>query len=168
MMKKTMLIGTVIATFAGACCSSCNTIEECFGKKDDTAVAATCSHCGGTSCGRSCSAAEGEANADGTKLVHSCTLDAKAQQARAADLKETVFSKATAIVPLANGYTFQFQQPEAFTAKLEEVAAFERRCCATFQWEVKKTERGQELTVSGDSAGAEIGEGLRALGWLPQ
>ncbi len=165
-MKKTMLIGTMIATFAGGCCTSCNTIDECFGKKDQNASAATCSHCGSTSCTRSCSA-EGEASSDGTKLVHSCTLDAKAQQARAVELKETVFSKATAIVPLANGYTFQFQQPDTFLAKLEAVAAFERKCCATFQWEAHKTDAGQELTVSGDGAAAEIGEGLRALGWLP-
>lgn len=166
-MKKTMLIGTVLVAFAGGCCSSCNAIEECFGKKDDATTSATCSHCGGTSCSRSCSAGAEQSTA-GNKLVHSCTLDAKAQRTRAAELKETVFSKAKAIVPLENGYTFQFQEPEAFVGTLEEVAAFERKCCAVYQWEVRKTAKGQELTVTGDGAVAEIGDGLRALGWMPQ
>lgn len=160
----TLLIGGVITLMAISCCS-CNAIKECFGGEADPEASARCGKCGGTSCTAACEAGHGGTSAGG-KPVRSCTLDAAAQNERAAKLKATVFSKAVATNELPDGYAFVFREPAAFMNELEEIAAFERKCCATFQWAVVTSEDTQELRVTGDNAKAEIGEGLRKLGWL--
>jgi hypothetical protein len=144
------------------CLGSCNAIDRCFGGKDETSVTA-CGKCGGTSCNASCAAGHAEGD---TKLVHSCTLSAADQKERAEKLKATIFSKAVATRELTDGYAFEFREPASFTAELEEVAAFERKCCATFTWAVVPTEGGQELRVTGGAAKEEIASGLRRLGWM--
>ena len=146
-------------------CCSCYATKECFGGETGSETSATCSKCGGTSCTASCSAGHAEASTDG-KLVHSCSLDATAQRERSSKLKETVFAKAVATNELPDGYAFVFREPAAFVQQLEEIAAFERKCCATFTWTVVTGEGTQELHVTGGGAKAEIGEGLRKLGWI--
>ena len=157
----TLLIGTALTIMAIGCCS-CNAMDKCFGGKDET-TSATCGKCGGTSCSTSCGGDHAEADA---KLVHSCTLNAQAQSERAAKLKETVFAKAVATNELPDGYAFVFREQAAFTAQLEEIAAFERKCCASFTWAVVTGNGTQELRVTSGDAKAEIGEGLRRLGWM--
>jgi hypothetical protein len=98
--------------------------------------------------------------------VHSCSLDAEAQNERASTLRRTVFSKATAAPELPDGYAFVFHEPIAFAQELEDIAAFERTCCAGFVWEVTSTDTVQELRVTAPGAKAEIGEVLHKLGWL--
>ncbi len=157
----TLLLGAALI-MAISCCS-CNAIDKCFGGKDEASASATCGKCGGTSCTRACAGDHAEA---GDKLVHSCTLSAEAQSERAAKLKESVFAKAVATNELPDGYAFVFREPSAFTAQLEEIAAFERKCCATFTWAVVTGNGTQELRVTGGDAKAEIGAGLRRLGWM--
>lgn len=157
-----LLAGAALTIMALSCCS-CNAIKECFGGKEETS--ATCGKCGGTSCTASCSAGHVEAGV-GEKPVHSCTLSAEAQTARAADVKQRIFSKAVATNELPDGYAFVFREPSVFASELEEVAAFERKCCATFTWAVLTGDSMQELRVTGAAAKAEIGAGLRKLGWL--
>ncbi len=156
-----LLIGAALTIMATSC--SCNAIKECFGGKEETS--ATCGKCGGTSCTAACGAGHAEASAGG-KLVHSCTRSAEAQNERAADVKKRIFSKAVATNELPDGYAFVFREPAAFASELEEVAAFERKCCATFTWAVVTGEGTQELRVTGGDAKAEIGAGLRKLGWM--
>lgn len=160
-----LLVGGAVTIMALSCCS-CNAIQECFGGSEGNAEAsANCGKCGGTSCTASCGAGHANANA-GDKLVHSCTLSAQAQTDRAADVKRRIFSKAVATNELPDGYAFVFREPESFTSELEEVAAFERKCCATFTWAVVSRAGEQELRVTRADAKAEIGAGLRRLGWL--
>lgn len=158
----TLLIGAAL-TIMAVTCNSCNAIKECFDGKEETS--ATCGKCGGTSCTAACSGGHAEAEAGG-KPVHSCTLSAEAQTERAADVQRRIFGKAVATNELPDGYAFVFHEPAAFASELEEVAAFERKCCATFTWTVITGEDTQELRVTGDDAKAEIGAGLRKLGWM--
>lgn len=159
----TLLIGAALTIMATTCCS-CNAIDKCFGGTDET-TSATCGKCGGTSCTAACSGGHAEGDPD-TKPVHSCTLNAAEQNERAAKLKETIFSEAVVTTELPDGYAFVFREPAAFNALLEEVAAFERKCCASFTWAVVPTDGGQELRVTGGEAKAEIASGLRRLGWM--
>jgi hypothetical protein len=154
-----LLTGAALTIMATSC--SCNAIKQCFGWEE---TSATCGKCGGKSCTVACSDGA-EASAD-RKLVHSCTLDAASQNERAAKLKETVFAKAVATNELPDGYAFVFREPAAFTQQLEEIAAFERKCCATLTWAVVPTEYGQELRVTGGTAKTEIASGLRKMGWM--
>ncbi len=158
------LLAGAALTIMAVSCSSCNAIKECFGGGEaNTETNATCGKCGGTSCTAACGADHAEA--DG-KLVHSCTLSAEAQSERAVDVKKRIFSKAVATNELPDGYAFVFRKPAVFADQLEEVAAFERKCCATFTWAVLSRDGEQELRVTGGEAKAEIGAGLRKLGWL--
>ena len=160
----TLLVGVAITIMAISCCS-CNAIKECFGGGTGADTSAACGKCGGTSCTASCSAGHTEASAE-DKLVRSCTLEGAAQSERAAKLKETVFAKAVATNELPDGYAFVFRESAAFARQLEEIAAFERKCCATFTWAVVSAQGTQELRVTGGGAKAEIGAGLRKLGWM--
>lgn len=153
-----LLAGAAFTMMATSC--SCNAIKECFGGKQEASAA--CGKCGGTSCSASCDGG----HAAGDKPVHSCTLSAQAQTERAVKVKEQVFSKAVATNELPDGYAFVFNEPAEFAAQLEEIAAYERKCCATFTWTVLSREGEQELRVTGGDAKAEIGSGLRKLGWL--
>ncbi|MBK6831161.1 MAG: hypothetical protein IPG92_10690 [Flavobacteriales bacterium] len=147
---------------ATSCCS-CNAADKCFGGKDEASASATCGKM------RRYIAPE---LAPGTmpKLATSWCIPARsalrAQSERAAKLKESVFAKAVATNELPDGYAFVFREPSAFTAQLEEIAAFERKCCATFTWAVVTGNGTQELRVTGGDAKAEIGAGLRRLGWM--
>lgn len=160
-MKKTMFMGLAITALAAGCCTSCNAIEECFGKGENTS-AANCGKCGGTSCTRSCTASEGELT------IPACNLPDGALRERAAFLKNDVFAKAVRIDSLPNGYTFHFAQPDGFHWRLEDLAAFERKCCTTIQWTVDHGQGGQRLTATSDVAVADLRNGLRAMGLLPQ
>lgn len=101
-------------------CCSCNAINEYFGGEANSATSATCGKCGGTSCTASCSAGHAETSAEG-KPVRSCSLDAAAQNERAAKLQEAVFSKAVATKELPDGYAIVLPEPAAFTNKLEDL-----------------------------------------------
>lgn len=156
-----LLAGTALTIMTTS--YSCNAIKECFSTKEETS--ATCNKCGGTSCTAACGAGHTATDAD-DKLVHSCTLSAEEQRERAAEVKERIFTKAVATEELPDGYAFVFREPAAFASELEEVAAFERKCCATFTWAVISGDSKQELHVTSTDAKVEIGAALRKLGWL--
>lgn len=131
-----------------------------------TNVSASCGKCGKTSCNKSCGSnlaiTEGE-----TKLVASCTLDASTQIKRGDEVLAKTFSKANVIKELPDGYDLVFAHSPEMVAELNEIAAFERKCCATFTWEVLEdpAKKQVHLKVFGsDAIKKELGQAMARLG----
>ena len=68
------------------------------------------------------------------QTVLSCNLNEKQFAERADSLSKNIFSKATAIKPLKNGYDIVFNEPKEFSLELIEMVNFERGCCSGFTW----------------------------------
>lgn len=131
-----------------------------------TNVSASCDKCGKTSCEKSCATnlaiTEGE-----DKLLASCTLDASTQIKRGNEVIAKTFSKTKVIKELPDGYDMVFAHSHEMVAELNEIAAFERKCCATFTWEVleEPAQNQVHLKVFGsDVIKKELGQGMAKLG----
>jgi hypothetical protein len=117
--------------------NSCDCQSSCSPKTTQTNQA-TCGKCGKTSCSRECGGEETQ------KLMPSCSLDAKAQIERGSEVKK-MLNQAKAVHEITNGYDFVFVHSTKMVTDLTEMAAFERKCCASFTWEV--VEEPQEKLV---------------------
>jgi hypothetical protein len=133
-MKKVFLVMMIfsIPLFLSSCQS-----QSCCGdkkeKKGETFEAsAVCTKCSKNSCDQSCSDQLSD------KTIPSCSLSADAQIERGEKVISKTFSKATIIRELPDGYDLVFPQSPEIVAELNEIAAFERKCCASFQWEISE------------------------------
>jgi|APMI01.1.fsa_nt_gi hypothetical protein len=134
MKKMTLQIMLFVAGLAGLA-SSCN--GQSTKTKTATTKAATCSHCGGTSCNKSCSSNSLTEKKDTTmknKILPSCSLNEKESSDRGSMLSKTIFSKAKSINNLKDGYDIVFTEPKEFSLDLIEMVNFERSCCSDFTW----------------------------------
>ncbi len=134
MKKMTLQLVLLVAGFAGLA-SSCN--GQSAKTKTATTKAATCSHCGGTSCNKSCSSGSLTQKKDSTmqnKILPSCSLNEKEFAERRSMLSKTIFSKAKSINNLKDGYDIVFNEPKEFSLDLIEMVNFERSCCSDFTW----------------------------------
>lgn len=98
---------------------------------------ATCSHCGKTTCDKSCSSnsvTNTKDTAMQNKILPSCSLNEKELAERGNTLSKTIFSKAKSINSLKNGYDIVFNEPKEFSNELMEMVNFERSCCSGFTW----------------------------------
>src|SRR5260221_10310385 len=92
-------------------------VSSCFSQSSEKAKPvsnkiATCSHCGKTTCDKTCSSnPESEKNSINTKnkVLPSCSLDDKEFAERATTLNKTIFSKAKAINSYKDGYDIVFE-----------------------------------------------------------
>jgi hypothetical protein len=133
MKKVFLLMMTFSIPFLFASCEA----QSCCGgkkkKKGETSEAsAVCTKCGKNSCDQSCSDNLSE------KTIPSCSLSADTQIERGEKVISKTFSKATAIYELPDGYDLVFPHSPEIAAELNEIAAFEQKCCAAFQWEVRE------------------------------
>lgn len=108
---------------------SCSNAQSNKTKTQQKNKAATCSHCGKTSCSGDCSA-----GVSTTKTLLSCSLNEKEFSERSDTLSRTIFSKAIAITALKTGYDIAFNEPKEFSLQLVELVNFERSCCSGFTW----------------------------------
>lgn len=121
--------------------------------KSNTTGLATCGSCGKTTCDKTCAsnliAKDGE-----NKLMPSCSLDAAAQIKRGNEVIAKTFSKATVIKELPDGYDLIFPHSAELAAELNDIAQFERQCCASFTWEVveEAAQKQVHLKVFGSQA----------------
>lgn len=130
MIVKLMLLAIGLAGFAS--CSNGQTTPA----KTKTA-AATCSHCGKTTCDKSCSSSSVTNTKDTVmqnKILPSCSLNEKELSERGNTLSKTIFSKAKSINSLKDGYDIVFNEPKEFSNELMEMVNFERSCCSDFTW----------------------------------
>ncbi|MDX2281585.1 MAG: hypothetical protein NW218_18500 [Saprospiraceae bacterium] len=152
MKKQIIILATVTVSVAAFyyhyrnCQSGCCTGSEKAATSAKTTTA-ECGNCGKTTCGIGC---EGEA----FKAIPSCNLNSADQNKRFNEVIKPLFSQATVILEMADGWDIIFQNSPEMLAKLNEIAAFERKCCASFTWEVREetTQKQAHLKVSGSKA----------------
>lgn len=116
--------------------------------------APTCSHCGGTSCTKSCSSnslTEKQDTVMQNKILPSCSLNEKDFSERESMLSKKIFSKAKSIYNLKDGYDIVFNEPKEFSLELIEMVNFERSCCSDFTWALffEPNNKGTHLQVYG-------------------
>ncbi len=169
-MKKNIIL-TIAATLlvagtVGYCLIKDNCeAENCkTSSKLDVVHAASCNKCGKETCDKSCATnLEGQTD----KTFPSCSLDATAQIKRGNEVISKIWSKATSINELADGYDLVFTHSPEMVAELTEIAAFERKCCASFTWEVSENAAQKQihLKVFGSEAiKKELKSGFERLG----
>jgi hypothetical protein len=134
MKKMTLQIMLFVAGLTGvaSCCNGQSTKP-----KTATSKAATCKHCGSTSCDKSCSSnslTEKKDTVMKNKILPSCSLNEKEFAERGNTLSKTIFSKAKSINNLKDGYDIVFNEPKEFSLDLIEMVNFERSCCSDFTW----------------------------------
>ncbi|NOT90758.1 hypothetical protein [Ferruginibacter sp.] len=127
MKTTTFKIMLMALGLTGFC--SCSNAQSGKAKTQEKSKAATCSHCGKTSCSKDCSA-----GASTTKTLPSCSLNENEFAEHSDTLSKTIFSKAKAITPLKTGYDIVFNEPKEFLLQLVEMVNFERSCCSGFTW----------------------------------
>jgi hypothetical protein len=135
MRKMTLQIMFFAAGLTGlaSCCNgqSGNKTKTATGKE------ATCSHCGKTSCDKSCSSnslTEKKEVTMPTPILPSCSLNEKELAERGNTLSKTIFSKVKMINSFKDGYDIVFTEPKEFSLDLIEMVNFERSCCSDFTW----------------------------------
>ncbi len=131
-MKK-MLVKLMLFTAGLAGFASCSNGQTTAAK----VAAATCSHCGKTTCDKSCSSnltTNTKATTMQNKTLPSCSLNEKEFAERGSELSKTIFSKAKSIKSLKDGYDIIFNEPKEFSTELIEMVNFERSCCSGFTW----------------------------------
>jgi hypothetical protein len=135
-MKGKMILAVAATLAVGLTAFYVYEKDNCTdGCKVSTAQNASCDKCGKTTCDKNCSS--NTANTEGgTKLLPSCSLEAAAQVKRGNEVLAQTFSKAKTIKELPEGYDMVFAHSTEMVAELNEIAAFERKCCASFTWEV--------------------------------
>lgn len=128
---------------AQSCCGNGKT-------KQQSETSAVCTTCGKNTCDQTCSANLTSSD----KPIPSCSLDADAQTKRGEEVIYKTFNKATTIRELPDGYDVVFVHSPEIVAELNEIAAFERTCCASFKWEVSEdlSQKQVHLTVFGSPA----------------
>jgi hypothetical protein len=128
--------------------ASCEAPSCCGGKGETSEASAVCTECGKNACTPSCS------DKLSAKIIPSCSLSANAQIERGEKVISKTFGKATAIRELPDGYDLVFPLLPEIVAELNEIAAFERTCCASFQWEISEDIALQQvhLKIFGSSA----------------
>lgn len=135
-MKKLVLkVSLLLAICTGF--TSCSNGQVTPAKAQTKPKAATCSHCGKTSCDKNCSSNSVTKKKDTimqNKTLPSCSLSRKEFAERGDTLSKTIFSKAVAIKSLKDGYDIVFNEPKEFSADLLEMVNFERSCCSGFTW----------------------------------
>ena len=135
-MKKSVLkLILLLAVLTGFISSSNGQFASA--KAQPKPKAATCSHCGKTSCDKSCTSTLVTKTKDTimqNKTLLSCSLNQKEFAERGDTLSKTIFSKAIAINAFKDGYDIVFNEPKEFSNELLEMVNFERSCCSGFTW----------------------------------
>lgn len=133
-------------------------------------VAATCSHCGKTTCDKSCSSnsvINTKDTAMQNKILPSCSLNEKELAERGNTLSKTIFSKAKSITTLKDGYDIVFNEPKEFSNELMEMVNFERSCCSDFTWALvfEPNNKATHLQVYGSKkVKEEMGNAFKSFG----
>lgn len=136
--------------------SSCNSQSCCNSQAETTSNAvtsATCKGCDKSTCDKNCTS-NPSISSTGKKVLPSCSLTAEAQNERGNGIIKQVFSRAKTIKEMSNGWDLVFPHSSELVAELQEIAAFERKCCASFTWEVVEdsTKKLAHLKISGSQA----------------
>lgn len=137
MKKMTLKLMLLVVGLTGL--ASCSNGQSAVAKTDTNPKAVTCSHCGKTTCDKTCSsnlATNTKDTAMQNKILPSCSLSETALTERGATLSKTIFSKAKSINSLKDGYDIVFNESKEFSNELMEMVNFERSCCSDFTWAV--------------------------------
>lgn len=168
MKKMTVKLMLLVAVFTGL--ASCSNGQSAPAKSKTKTAAATCSHCGKTTCDKSCSSnsiTDTKDTAMQHKTLPSCSLSETALAKRGETLSKTIFSKATAIKPLKDGYDIVFNEPKEFSLELIEMVNFERSCCSGFTWALvfEPNNKATHLQVYGSKQiKEEMGNAFKSFG----
>jgi len=101
------------------------------------------------------------------KTIPSCSLNEKELTERGTTLSKTIFSKATAVIPLKDGYDIVFNEPREFSVALLEMVNNERSCCSGFTWALvfEPNDKATHLQVYGSKkVKEEMGNAFKAFG----
>jgi hypothetical protein len=169
MKKMTFRIMFFAAALTGLA-SCCNGQSSSNKTKAAVNKSAKCSHCGKTSCNKTCSSNSVTEKKDTTmqsKLIPSCSLNEKDLAETGAALSKTIFSKAKSINSLKDGYDIVFNEPKEFSNELLEMVNFERSCCSGFTWALvfEPDNKATHLQVYGSKKiKEEMGNAFKSFG----
>lgn len=162
---KVIILATVFTGLA-----SCSNGQTTPAKAKPKTAAATCSHCGKTTCDKSCSSNSATTTKDTAmqnKTLPSCSLNEKKLTERGNTLSKTIFSKAKLINTLKDGYDIVFNEPKEFSLELMEMVNFERSCCSSFTWALvfEPNNKATHLQVYGSKKiKEEMGNAFKSFG----
>lgn len=133
-------------------------------------ASASCSHCGKTTCDKSCSSnslTDTKDTAMQNKTLPSCSLNEKDLAERGNTLSKNIFSKVKSINTFKDGYDIVFNEPKEFSLELIEMVNFERSCCSGFTWALvfEPNNKATHLQVYGSKKiKEEIGNAFKSFG----
>ena len=88
---------------------------------------------------------------------HPCSLPSDQLSGREAMMRRDLLPRVTRIEPLEHGMAFEFAYSAAIEKTLEEVIAFERACCGSLAWDLRRPSQGVlRLSVEGIAPSSEF------------
>lgn len=168
MKKMTLKVMLLIAVLTGF--ASCSSGQSIPAKTQVKTKATTCSHCGKTTCDKSCSSnsvTNTKDRAMQNNTLPSCSLNEKELAERGSTLSKAIFSKATSINSLKDGYDIVFNESKEFSTELMEMVNFERSCCSGFTWALvfEPNNKATHLQVYGSKQiKDEMGNAFKSFG----
>lgn len=172
MKKMTVKLILLAVGFTGL--ASCSNGQTGSAKNKTTTKAATCSHCGKTSCTKECSSNSKTITTmtDSAKLkdlVPSCNLSNAQMLERKSFLQSSMAKKIERVEELETGYDLIFKQPKEYSAELLEFINFERNCCSSFSFALifEPNNKATHLQIYGSKKiKAELAGGFKELGFI--
>lgn len=171
MQKITVKLFLLAAGLTGF--ASCTNGQAGSAKNKTTTKAATCSHCGKTSCTKECSSnPKTTTMSDSAKLkalVPSCNLSGSQMMERKSFLQSSMAQKIERVEELETGYDLIFTQPKEYSIELLEFINFERSCCSSFSYALifEPNNKATHLQIYGSKEiKAELAGGFKELGFI--
>ena len=78
-----------------------------------------------------------------------CSLPPEDRRERLAMIRREILPRATRRQALPDGLALDFEPGAATERELEELVAFERRCCSGLEWSLERSPERLRLRVSG-------------------
>ena len=171
MQKITLKVIILATVFTGL--ASCSNGQSTPAKSKTKAAAATCGHCGKTTCTSECSSNPKTTNmTDSSRvkaLVPSCNLLGAEMLERKSFLQSTMSKKISRVEELETGYDLVFNAPKEYSAELLEFINFERSCCSSFSYALifEPNNKATHLQIYGSKEiKSELAKGFKELGLL--
>lgn len=172
MQKITLKVMILATVFIGL--ASCSNGQSTPAKSKTKAAAATCSHCGKSTCTSECSSNPKTTTTmtDSSRLkalVPSCNLSGSEMLERKSFLQSTMSKKISRVEELETGYDLVFNEPKEYSAELLEFINFERSCCSSFSYALifEPNNKATHLQIYGSKEiKSELAKGFKELGLL--
>jgi len=93
-----------------------------------------------------------------------CNLSDEEFATRSLELRNGLMQKVRTRKELADGFALSFDATTALREELEELVAFESRCCASLEWSVRHDRDTLQLEIRGLDPSSDLFASLAAMG----